>query len=1162
MSTNRKIFQAISIVLILSMLLSGFPLPSASAQGGDGVKRQVNAQSGRVSFIGPESGRELPAARALGLAHRPQDPGLALAKRFAPEFGIQNPERDLSEMKKNRSSDGRVTVRYQQTYQGVPVMGGELIVNTNEDGDLYSMSGEVSPDLSLQTQPTIDSAQAVDAVLQAMAKWYQASAEDFVATEPELWVFDESLLKQSDRPAELVWRLEATAKDNALPVRELALVNAEKGNISLHFNQIDTAWHATGKISGTGGSMTAALTPATPAVLGSPLVDTHTANHGTSLPGLLLCNETQPTCTGGINTHADKAHLYALGTYDLYATQHLRDSIDNAGMTIVSTVRYRNNYANAFWSGSQMVYGDAYGFPLADDVVAHELTHGVTQYESNLFYFYQSGAINESFSDLWGEYYDQTNGQGNDAAGVKWLVGENITGLGAIRSMKNPPQFGDPDKMTSPYYVTNVPYSYDYYWAPDSGGVHSNSGVNNKAVFLMVDGGAFNGKTVAALGWEKVGAIYYEVQTNLLASGSDYSDLYYALQQACVNLIGQHGIVAEDCAQVKKALDAVQMNSQPLPGFNPDAAYCPAGMETDPSLSLFADDFESGEGNWTRQNQFYHSSEYASSGVHMMYGNDGATNALSTLRLLPTVAIPTGKTFLRFEHAFGFEYFINSSGAYFWDGGLLEYSANGGAWKDAGALFSGGQNYTGAIVYYPYPGGNPLGGRSGFVGDSHGYVSSRFNLSSLAGKNVAFRWRMGTDEVFSYLGWVIDDVEIYTCVPIPPIPTLESPANTALLTNYAAPLLNWSNTLAGLDHYQVQVATDNTFAAPLYDDDTLAVSEFQFPADLTPDTQYFWRVRSLNYLNTARGWSKVFSFRAAILPPTLTAPDDAASLTHLRPFFDWDDVVGATGYKIALSANSNMSSPLFNVAAATSEFLPPADLPANTTLYWRVRAIGPNGPSLWSATRSLLTGNPPSIPNLVAPLENAPLKDYTPLFDWSNSTLPAGTTFKHYELQVDDNSDFSLPEINISTTEGVRTESSFTPLSPLASNTKYFWRVRAVNDVAGISHFSGWSAVRSFRAAMLPPTLLLPADTSTVTDTRKPLFDWDDVPGAATYKIQISTDAAFGTFLVNLTTPDATSAFTPAANLPNNTTLHWRVRANGPNGPSAWSKFSFTLQVP
>ena len=91
--------------------------------------------------------------------------------------------------------------------------------------------------------------------------------------------------------------------------------------------------------------------------------------------------------------------------------------------------------------------------------------------------------------------------------------------------------------MTSPYYYTG--------W-DDNYGVHWNSGVNNKAVFLMVDGGTFNNKTVTALGWDKVGAIYYEANTSLLTSAADYSDLYYALQQACVTLVGQKGITTDD----------------------------------------------------------------------------------------------------------------------------------------------------------------------------------------------------------------------------------------------------------------------------------------------------------------------------------------------------------------------------------------------------------------------------------------------------------------------------------------------------------------------------------------------------------------------------------------------------------------------------------------
>ena len=172
MFLHRRLLQIISIIVILTILFSSFPMGSASAQGKDGLKRQVNPQTGRVSFIGPEDGRALPASQALGTFIRPQNPAMALAKRFGSEFGLKNPERDLKEMKSHhhQAEDGRITARYQQHYQGVPVLGAELIVNTNANGDLYSMNGEVSPNLSLSPQPTIDSEQARQTALQATAK--------------------------------------------------------------------------------------------------------------------------------------------------------------------------------------------------------------------------------------------------------------------------------------------------------------------------------------------------------------------------------------------------------------------------------------------------------------------------------------------------------------------------------------------------------------------------------------------------------------------------------------------------------------------------------------------------------------------------------------------------------------------------------------------------------------------------------------------------------------------------------------------------------------------------------------------------------------------------------------------------------------------------------
>jgi predicted outer membrane repeat protein len=490
------------------------------------------------------------------------------------------------------------------------------------------------------------------------------------------------------------------------------------------------------------------------------VVRTYTSQNSSILPGTLLCDQTSLNCTGGSNLDADKAHQFALSVYQFYASKHNRQGIDSNNMPIISSVKYCSTtycpYKNAFWDGAQMVYGN--GYSLADDVVAHELTHGVTQYESNLFYYYQSGAINESFSDVWGELYDQQNKLGNDAANVKWLHGEDLPG-GAGRSMSNPPLYGDPDKMTSAKYFTG---------SDDNGGVHHNSGINNKAAYLMVSGGAFNGKTITAIGADKTLAIYYEVQTNLLTSGADYADLYNALYQGCLNLVGGAlGITANNCQQVRTATTAVEMNLQPDPDFNTDAPLCNTGLIPNYALQ---DNLESGTSNWTIVNggvtRWQYGSPYgtyAHSGTKFLYADDypaAVTNAY--VKLKPITIPPNG--YLHFSHVFDFEKYSNDPNYY--DGGVLEYSTNGGAaWVDAGSLIEI-NGYKGKI-FSNY--NNPLKGRSAFVGTSHGYISTRLNLSSLSGKSVTFRWRMGLDGGGSRWGWWLDDVQVYRCVTDIPV---------------------------------------------------------------------------------------------------------------------------------------------------------------------------------------------------------------------------------------------------------------------------------------------------------------------------------------------------------------------------------------------------------
>ena len=692
--------------------------------GNPEVRTATHDQTGKLTFLGVDPASPIAVLVPPQEGLNAQDRGLAILTVYGEEFGLNDPAGELTAMKAAQSPGGRASVRYQQAYEGVPVLAGELIVNTDSAGRLLSISGEISPGLSLSTTPVLTAAEASSIALAGVAKWYGLDEAEIETSEPDLWIYDERLLRRSGRPQELVWRIDVSPT-YVSAIKELVLVNAERGGVSLHFNQVDSALNRT-------------------------IYDNNNTTAG--LPGL------GPVRMEGGPVHAvtdvNEAYDYAGDTYDFYMTTHGRDSLDNAGMGLISTVRHCEPafacpYANAFWNGTQMAYGEGF---TADDVVGHELTHGVTSFESNLFYYYQSGAISESFSDVWGEFVDLGNGAGTDTAGVRWLLGEDLPG-GAIRNMSDPPALGDPDKMTSVNY---------WIVSGDNGGVHTNSGINNKAVYLMVDGGTFNGETVIAMGITKVAKVYYEVQTNLLASGADYGDLYHALFQGCLNLVGTSGISAADCQEVRDATDAVEMNLEPSPGFNPDAPMCPAGQTP---ITLFFDDIESGGGNWlgtaiTGPNAWFLAAFYGHSGTTSLWAIGTMLASDSVVFMVSDVALPSA-AYLWFAHAYDFE-------PPDWDGGFFEYSTDaGGSWSDAGSLIDSGKAYDGTISAGF---DNTNAGHAAYLDTSHGYVSTRVDLSTLAGQNVRFRWRQSTDSSVGDLGWFVDDVTIYTCA-VPPTPT-------------------------------------------------------------------------------------------------------------------------------------------------------------------------------------------------------------------------------------------------------------------------------------------------------------------------------------------------------------------------------------------------------
>jgi bacillolysin len=744
MLTRTWKFTVTAFVLVGALAPGAAPAAAAGRAAtlkrelGPGVRVSEHRGTGLVRFVGAAAGRPiarpsgLPASVAPGIAAR------AFLDRHGDAFGIR--ARDLRVSATARGTAGRSTVRFQQLRDDVPVLGGELVVNLDRDRNVQSASGEALAG-DVATSPSIGAGAARDAAVGAVARGEGVSAFQLEAELPELAIYDAGLLggPGPKRPS-LVWRLEVTSR-SATPIDQLVLVDAHRGTVALTIDQIE---HLKNR-SICDAANDHAQVPCT-----SP-----------------VATEADPPGAGD-NADVSPAFEYSGDTYDFFAGLG-RDSLDDEGLPLKSTVRYCDPaqacpYGNAFWNGEQMVYGQ--GYAAADDVVGHELTHGVTDFSAHLFYYYQSGAINESLSDVFGEFIDQTNGAGTDTAAVKWQMGEDIPGVGALRDMEDPTVFGDPDRMTSPNYTADSGEG-------DAGGVHTNSGVNNKAAFLIADGGTFNGRTVTGLGIAKASRIYYEVQTSMLTSASDYADLGSALPQACTNLVGTAGITSANCTEVGDAVAAVEMEAQPVTAAAraPEAPVCASGFVP---TSLFSDDLENtASGNWSAGDDWYYPQNpnpyvgwdptYATSGTENLWGDDPyAVAGTSSISMTRSVAIPAGSTaYLRFNHAFGFGDFQSTA----YDGGVLEISTNNGAsYSDIGPLLTD-VGYTGTITD-DYD--NPLGGRPAFVQESNGYRSSRATLSSLAGQSVRFRFTTGWLSGGGGRGWFVDDVSVYTCSPPPP----------------------------------------------------------------------------------------------------------------------------------------------------------------------------------------------------------------------------------------------------------------------------------------------------------------------------------------------------------------------------------------------------------
>jgi len=500
---------------------------------------------------------------------------------------------------------GQLHVRLRQTVNGKPVFGADSILHADAAGRVYLLNGRFADAQGVASKPAL----AADAALASALRDLRISNFTLLGKAETAYA-----VGIASGRVHLAWR---------------ALVEYGSDRIARDYVYADAA---TGK-----------LVAVDPTIHYAKSWRTHDANkaawNSPRLPGTLLCTNTQ-SCG---DADAQNAHDGASETYDYYQTKFGRDSLNNGGMTLISSVNVGRNWNNAAWIGTQMVYGKGDGVnfsPLAGDldVIGHELTHGVTDFESDLVYANASGALNEAWSDIFGAAVEAWSEGGISAD--TWKIGEDIYTPGiagdALRYMDNPTL----DGYSTDYYPERIPFTSSPSSSNDNGGVHGNSGIANLAFYLLVEGGSHpRGKTstaVAGIGLAKAEQIFYRANTVYFTSSTDFQGAADGTAQSALDLDGD----GSDRASVLDAWCAVGVgtscgggggNGVPVASFTVD---CPSltcnftDTSTDSDGSIVSWSWNFGDGATSTAADPSHT--YAAAGTYSVSlsvtDNEGATD--------------------------------------------------------------------------------------------------------------------------------------------------------------------------------------------------------------------------------------------------------------------------------------------------------------------------------------------------------------------------------------------------------------------------------------------------------------------------------------------------------------------------------------------------------
>jgi Zn-dependent metalloprotease len=523
-----------------------------SIEGISGESPRIHlTKDGYLRFIMAPSSAYFPVEPAK--RGTPQDAAGAFLAKWRNLFVSESPDVTFDAIR-TVTRRGYTYVRYQQKYVGLDVFTAQMTIEVTNNGGIGAVMSDIMRDSQVLDSGEVSLSPSIDALTA------QKNAIDWVAIRhgqiqlvssvPTLMIFEPGVVGWEGE-TKLVWHTKVRSLDE-MPVHLGILVNTQSADIAFYYSLLHylkpprEIWE---------------YDPIQEALV-QPLY----RDENGSYPPF-----PHPNGVANAWEYLDRVH-------DFYWNQHQRNGINGQGMT--SQVGMYNGYSDSFWQESDppnhngfMVFGygleqqecGCVGHTVQDDCVGHEYTHGVTDYTSHLLYAAdESGAINESFSDMWGEWLDLSyHDDGDDDWGERrwWLFEDYFSVPKPYRNMKNPHDLNAEQKGPEIYK--------DELWYYDSDiptYTHTNCAVGNKLCYLLTDGsigepgGQFNGHTISGMGISNTAALFYECQTGLLLEPS--SD-YYDLGDALIWAADRRGLLQDDRNNIKNACAAVEILPYP-----------------------------------------------------------------------------------------------------------------------------------------------------------------------------------------------------------------------------------------------------------------------------------------------------------------------------------------------------------------------------------------------------------------------------------------------------------------------------------------------------------------------------------------------------------------------------------------------------------------------